>query len=320
MPVKNLENVSDKQLKDSYELETAVNQNKQDLKSKGFDIDSGFKKEQPKEEDLSNTYRGIKEISYQDKGTTADPELTYKGQKINYHDLEDSLWEAFKDERGGLTEEEQHWGENKNMLSPEVEDEFNEYVKEHYQEYADNLVTDLSDLDEDRHDDYFSLKQALGEELSNPRTARYDDRIIETDDGDYLVLTDEEADEYARESVENIIDDIGLESFTPNFQEWILDNAFDKDKFADLIDEMKEDYEGEEDTQEWLESMKDDPRRYFSEMGYEDKDIFKNYSDYFDKDKIIDEVISEDGRAMQIASYDFNEIELPNGKFAYRIN
>lgn len=69
---------------------------------------------------------------------------------------------------------------------------------------------------------------------------------FETEDGEeYLVLTEEEAREEAEQSIEGIFDDLGLESFTPSFQDWILENAVDQDWFEDAMRESYDNYIGD---------------------------------------------------------------------------
>ena len=58
----------------------------------------------------------------------------------------------------------------------------------------------------------------------------------------YLVLTEEEAYDAAIEDVKNVYDDLGLESFTPTFQDWILDNAAETGWFYDAFEEMEQSY------------------------------------------------------------------------------
>lgn len=58
----------------------------------------------------------------------------------------------------------------------------------------------------------------------------------------YVVLTEEEAREYAKRDIESVFDDLGLDAFTPSFQEWILNNAVEGDFFEDAIRESNEFY------------------------------------------------------------------------------
>lgn len=66
----------------------------------------------------------------------------------------------------------------------------------------------------------------------------YDDMVVETEDGEeYLVCDEDEAREKAEESIRNFIDDCGIEGFTENFQEWIMDNAIESDWFEEAMTE-----------------------------------------------------------------------------------
>ena len=82
-----------------------------------------------------------------------------------------------------------------------------------------------------------------------------DDKYSEyrTEKGTFLVMTEEEATEGVRDEIENFIDDLGIEGFTPEFQQWILDNALDDEPFEEFCKEdylnYAEDIEYEEDEQ-----------------------------------------------------------------------
>ena len=97
-------------------------------------------------EDLSNTYRGAKGVTFIDKGNANDPELEYKGKTYNYWDIENALWEDFKDyAKENNIEVNEQWGANKNLTSPETDEAFNKYVKENvykYLEDGDDYATD----------------------------------------------------------------------------------------------------------------------------------------------------------------------------------
>ena len=57
------------------------------------------------------------------------------------------------------------------------------------------------------------------------------------DDCEYAVFTDEEADEEFYSSEENLIDELGLDSFSDWFQTWVLDNAIDESWFETALEE-----------------------------------------------------------------------------------
>lgn len=59
------------------------------------------------------------------------------------------------------------------------------------------------------------------------------------DDEEYLVVDEDTARELAEESVRNVIDDLGINGFAPNFQNWILENALDYDFEEALRESMQ---------------------------------------------------------------------------------
>jgi hypothetical protein len=65
---------------------------------------------------------------------------------------------------------------------------------------------------------------------------------FETPEGDYLVVDEDEAEQLARDDIENLFDELGLDSFTPDFRDWIIMNALDNDWFEDAVRESYESY------------------------------------------------------------------------------
>lgn len=87
-----------------------------------------------------------------------------------------------------------------------------------------------------------ALAELLGVDESEI-TQGYDDSVYEVSDGrEYLVLTEDEADDAFYDSEMSLIDDIGIEGFTPSFQERILTEFADTDWFEDAYREMYESY------------------------------------------------------------------------------
>lgn len=166
-----------------------------------------------------------------------------------------------------------------------------------------------------------SISQYLKEEL-NPST--YDDNIFETLDGkEYLVVDENEAYQYAKDDIESIFDDLGLESFTPNFQEWIIQNAIDENYLNQTAEEEADYYEqeGEPETAEYFRNMIGNPQKIINHLrDIYGKDINNIVKDYIDIEKVVDEAIKWDGIAHFVARYDGKEIDLGNGLFAYRTN
>lgn len=185
-------------------------------------------------------------------------------------------------------------------------------------------------------------------------TNTYND-VFETEDGEeYFVVTDAEAYDLAKDDIESLFDDMGLDSFTTTFQQWILDNAVeDGGWFSDILLEMEagyvedikyeegrlvkelieagiveseeeyhEDEEGAEERYvDYLVDDSGDPVDYFrSEFGEDEFSKVVRDNNFIDMDKVVEEAIEMDGVAHFIALYDGEEIELDNGLFAYRIN
>ena len=73
----------------------------------------------------------------------------------------------------------------------------------------------------------------------------YDDARCEytTPDGVYNIMDYDEAMEAVEQDAESLMDDIGLESFAPDFRDWVIDNAISgSDWFEDACREMEESY------------------------------------------------------------------------------
>lgn len=217
-------------------------------------------------------------------------------------------------------------------------------------------------------------KQLLAKYLDiSPREIKankYQDNLFETEGGEeWLVVDYDTAERLARRNVLEVFDDLGLESFSLDFQQQIIDYGLDQD----LLDEMVEDDIGDEIFNDTKYCMEDWEERFELNVPQEDIDRAKktgevsdkleselrkvlwedyknNYNDGFeyfqnifgteqktfkqlrkiadeqyakeliDLDYVVDEVISQDGIAMQLASYDFKEVELADDLYAYRTN
>lgn len=201
-------------------------------------------------------------------------------------------------------------------------------------------------------------KEYLEKELGVTVTETNDD-YFETEDGEeYRVLDYDESVEAVKEETESLMDDIGFDAFTPEFRDWIFQNAADEDFLHDVV---REDFEF------YVEDIMDDKERFLDELkenglleedatvddipdGIEDDLVDKlvdNVGDYYeylegnwgakevanlimknnavDIDKIVEEEIDWDSFGHFLAGYDGKEIELTddNGNivyYAYRIN
>lgn len=178
------------------------------------------------------------------------------------------------------------------------------------------------------------------------------------DGEDYLVMTEDEADDALKEDLENFIDDLGIDGFTPQFQDWIKENAIDQDWFEEACEESErfyaEDIQSEEGrlVEECIEAgiisaddldengeytgdldLVDEYSQYLVERIRNDYagDFVKWYQDEFgslkevqdrialDIDAIVEEVKSWDGYGNNLAVYDGKEHE-QNGFYIFRVN
>ena len=86
-----------------------------------------------------------------------------------------------------------------------------------------------------------ALAEHLGIDESELEDSDYNENAFKYDDMEYLVLDDQEAYEATYTDIENMIDDMGLEAFSKDMQDWILENAIDYD-FEEAYREMEESY------------------------------------------------------------------------------
>lgn len=93
----------------------------------------------------------------------------------------------------------------------------------------------------------FALSECIGVNMQHIRESDYDDDAFEVffeddeddvDDlsGNYLVLTDEEADEKYRSSIESLVDDIGLDGLDIDLEDYV-----DSDYCDEVVDEYYRD-------------------------------------------------------------------------------
>jgi hypothetical protein len=101
-------------------------------------------------------------------------------------------------------------------------------------------------LTEDR-DEYTDVVELIADYFNVPvediTQSSWDDRVYELPDGEeYLVIHEDDVYDAVKDDIEILFDDIGMDSFTPYFQEWIMDYALDLDWFEDAQIESYEMY------------------------------------------------------------------------------
>ena len=201
----------------------------------------------------------------------------------------------------------------------------------------------------------FELLEMLGENLSDlinngEITIDEDRNIIEVNGAEYLVLTDEEADEVFYDYEMELLEDLGIEGLSDSFKSWVYDNAIDNEYFEECVRESYESYAEDIESEESYSDFENRLQEEMNEWGAKDKEEFidkltenaieeyggaiqycidnygeewfnrvlRNNSYLIDYDSIIEEIERWDGRGI-IATYDFEEKETDN-YYVYRIN
>ena len=176
----------------------------------------------------------------------------------------------------------------------------------------------------------------------------YRDNIFETSDGEeYLVVTDEEADDEFYQYEENLIDELGLGAFSDWAKDYIIENCVDTEWFENFYYEDYESYANDIETEsassdeyenrleeemaeaecttieEFVEYMVDGIRddlvgQFEFDFGKDTlRDVISRYN-LLDIDAVINYIKEEDGRGI-MAGYD--GVENEEGEyFIYRID
>jgi hypothetical protein len=167
---------------------------------------------------------------------------------------------------------------------------------------------------------------------------------VEVGNETWIIMSDQEADEFAEENVINTFEEMGEEGFTVEWKDFVLNegdfdtslqetvdnyienireevsddpttfsNRLDEEMVAhnvaseeEFADQLREDWLGDSTPIEW----------YIKEFGSE---AFKEFAQV-DTTKLAKYVIESDGRGSVIAGYDGDEVELGKDYYAYRTN
>ena len=176
----------------------------------------------------------------------------------------------------------------------------------------------------------------------------YTSNVFETSDGEeYLVVTDEEADDELYRYEENLIDELGFDAFSDLAKDYIIENCVDTEWFENFYYEDYESYANDIETEsassdeyenrleeemaeaecttieEFVEYMVDRIRddlvgQFEFDFGKDTlRDVVSRYN-LLDMDAVVDYIKEQDGRGI-MAGYD--GVENEEGEyFIYRIN
>ena len=94
----------------------------------------------------------------------------------------------------------------------------------------------------DEEDRIEALAQFLGLDEEEKEEIEANDDILTYYGKEYYVLTDDEADEKFEQYQRDLWDDMGIQSFSDNFRDWIIRNAVDTDWFEQAMNESNRFY------------------------------------------------------------------------------
>lgn len=124
----------------------------------------------------------------------------------------------------------------------------------------------------------------------------YTSTMLEYDGNEYLVLTEDESYDEFKEWEMSLIDDLGLESFSENYQEHILEYCINESFFETVAEEEADFYVGEMNDEDLLEYAHDHKiAKKIDDVDDEDfdrSDIEEECKDAY-REEIIDMGISE---------------------------
>lgn len=140
------------------------------------------------------------------------------------------------------------------------------------------------------------LNEYEGEELTvDDCREGYNENIIELEDGrEYIVCDIDNARELAKEDIEQIYDDLGLESFSPDFRKRILTEFINEDDARSWMERDLEEYCNELDDEELADEAINwgvvESHEVYDENSDED---YPELRDDFDREKIIEDYIDK---------------------------
>lgn len=185
-------------------------------------------------------------IDYIDKVVTGDDQET----QYNVFDEDGDLIETFDSQEDAIEFAKSNNGDSvdETLLIIDINGEVDVIDSATvWRHEEDDEVEESLKLKEDNilvSPEFIKKRDALADYFGEEGEVRYDkdmDLFILPDGRAYFVYTGDEADQKAKEEVISSIDDMGIEAFTPDFQQDIIDNQMvDVDWFDDA---MKESYE-----------------------------------------------------------------------------
>ena len=183
--------------------------------------------------------------------------------------------------------------EEVSRLKSQIEGLTNDYDNEDDIEVSNVLYDEISELEEELSDlqgDKYDVYNLSPNDYGSYGMTSFE--ILEGDDGEYSVGTEEEMDDGAKEQIRDFIDDSGLEGF----REGYVENYIDMTYFREYVDQFytddigyspesyfdEDDYELTTEQDERISQIESEIERYTNEQSESEEDDYDEYEELID--------------------------------------
>jgi hypothetical protein len=183
--------------------------------------------------------------------------------------------------------------EEVSRLKSQIEGLTNDYDNEDDIEVSNVLYDEISELEEELSDlqgDKYDVYNLSPNDYGSYGMTSFE--ILEGDDGEYSVGTEEEMDDGAKEQIRDFIDDSGLEGF----REGYVENYIDMTYFREYVDQYytddigyspesyfdEDDYELTTEQDERISQIESEIERYTNEQSESEEDDYDEYEELID--------------------------------------
>jgi len=213
-------------------------------------------------------------------------DIDEEGEKAN------ALFEFLVNE-GILTTLDDEDIEEVSRLKSQIEGLTNDYDNEDDIEVSNVLYDEISELEEELSDlqyDKYDVYNLSPNDYGSYGMTSFE--ILEGDDGEYSVGTEEEMDDGAKEQIRDFINDSGLEGF----REGYVENYIDMTYFREYVDQFytddigyspesyfdEDDYELTTEQDERISQIESEIERYTNEQSESEEDDYDEYEELID--------------------------------------
>ncbi len=238
----NTKKIFDKTIQEIAKVVKLINEDGEDVDSKIIsDMNDDISDLHATLFDGSNDFVELKDLKNYIKDVVGKD---YFSDKRCWEYLYDSVYEVFTDIPNEFDESMQTGlGMTQQLPTNSVYDgELDDLYNSDDEEEKKKMNKRLEEKKIDEEDRIEALAQFLGLDEEEKEDIEVDDETLTYDSEEYLVLTDSEADDWFERYQRDLWDDLGIQSFSESFQDWIINNALDKSWFEDTMNESNKFY------------------------------------------------------------------------------